>query len=46
MNVKHAVNDEKFQDKISQEDKRVVLSKISDIEGWLLSNQDAETSEY
>ena len=44
--MKHAVNDEKFLEKIDQEDKRVVLSKISDIEGWLSSNQDTETSEY
>lgn len=41
MNVKHAVNDEKFQDKISQEEKRQILSKISDIEGWISSNHDA-----
>ena len=40
------MNDEKFQGKVSEEDKRVVLSKISDIEGWISSNQEAETSEY
>ena len=46
MNVKHAVNDEKLKDKISEEEKRSILSKISEIEGWLSSNHDAETHEF
>ena len=46
LNVKHAVNDEKFQGKISEEDKQIILSKISDIEGWLSSNQEAGTSDF
>jgi heat shock protein 1/8 len=40
------VNDEKFQGKISEEDKRIILNKISDIEGWLSSNQEAGTSDF
>lgn len=44
--MKHAVNDEKFQGKISEEDKRVVLSKISEIEGWISSHSDVDTNEY
>ena len=46
MNVKHAVNDEKLKDKISEEEKRSILSKISEIEGWISSNHDAETHEF
>ena len=35
LNVKHAVNDEKLQGKIAEEDKRKIMSKISDIESWI-----------
>jgi len=44
--VKHAINDEKFQGKITEEDKRNIMSKISDIESWMSSHQDVEASEY
>ena len=36
------MNDEKFQEKISEEDKKNVLSKISEIESWLSDHQDSE----
>lgn len=42
-NVKHAVSDEKFQGKISEDEKRNVLSKVSEIEEWLSSHHDCET---
>ncbi len=46
LNVKHAVNDEKLQGKISEDEKRNVLNKISDIESWLSGNPEADTMEY
>lgn len=46
VNVKHSVNDDQLKDKLSSEDKERVSSKITEVQNWLDSHSDAETSEY
>ena len=45
-NVKQSVEDEKLKDKISEEDKSLVLSKSSEVLSWLDNNQQAEKDEF
>jgi L1 cell adhesion molecule like protein len=46
VNVKHSVNDEQLQDKMSSDDKEKVSSKVSEVQNWLDSHPDSETAEY
>ena len=38
-NLKSSVEDEKLKDKISEEDKKVILDKVKETLDWLDSNQ-------
>ena len=45
-NVKQTAEDYKLKDKISKDDKAIVLSKAKDILNWLECNQQADKEEY
>nr|ABM92345.1 heat shock protein 70 [Laternula elliptica] len=45
-NMKSTVEDEKLKDKISEEDKKIILDKCNDVITWLDANQLAETEEF
>nr|AEP26350.1 heat shock protein 70 [Sinonovacula constricta]QCV57272.1 heat shock protein 70 [Sinonovacula constricta] len=45
-NMKSTVEDEKLKDKISEEDKKVILDKCNDVIHWLDGNQLAEKEEF
>merc|ERR1719219_1404500 len=45
-NMKSTVDDEKLKEKISDDDKKVILDKCEDTIKWLDSNQLAEKEEY
>merc|ERR1711907_539426 len=44
--MKQTVEDTKFAEKISEEDKKVVADKVGEVIGWLDSNQTAEKDEF
>merc|ERR1712017_9699 len=44
--IKQTVEDEKVKDKISEEDKKTILDKCSEIITWLDNNQTAEKEEF
>ncbi len=44
--MKQTMEDEKLKDKISEEDKKLVLDKCNEVISWLDSNQTAEKDEY
>ena len=44
--MKQTMEDEKLKDKISEEDKKAVLDKCSEVINWLDANQLAEKDEY
>lgn len=44
--MKQTMEDEKLKDKISEEDKKLVLDKCNDVISWLDFNQTAEKDEY
>uniref|UniRef100_A0A8C9PAA6 Heat shock 70 kDa protein 1-like n=1 Tax=Spermophilus dauricus TaxID=99837 RepID=A0A8C9PAA6_SPEDA len=45
-NMKSAVSDEGLKDKISESDKKKILSKCNEVLSWLEANQLAEKNEY
>ncbi|ESP02894.1 hypothetical protein LOTGIDRAFT_177837 [Lottia gigantea] len=45
-NMKTTVEDEKMKDKISEEDKKVIIDKCNDVIAWMDSNQLADKDEY
>merc|ERR1719219_859115 len=45
-NVKQTAEDDKLKDKISDEDKSLVISKSKEVLDWLDNNQEAEKDEY
>ncbi|WP_411023493.1 Hsp70 family protein, partial [Salmonella sp. s51228] len=45
-NVKQTVEDEKVKDKISEDEKKTVLDKVTETLGWLDTNQTAEKEEF
>jgi len=45
-NMKSTVEDEKFKDKISDEDKKTITDKCTEVISWLDANQMAEKEEY
>ncbi len=45
-NMKSTVEDEKFKDKIPEEDRKTILDKCNDAISWLDGNQTAEIDEY
>lgn len=45
-NMKNSVNDEKFKDKLSSEDKKKIEETVSEATRWLDSHSMAETDEY
>jgi heat shock 70kDa protein 1/2/6/8 len=44
--TKNSVNDEKFKDKLSEEEKTTVLSKVTELETWLSENQEDTKETY
>ena len=44
--MKQTMEDEKLKDKISEDDKKLVLDKCNEVISWLDSNQTAEKEEY
>ncbi len=46
VNVKHTLDDEKLKDKIEESEKTSLRQKVTEIENWLGSNQEADVSEY
>lgn len=44
-NMKQTVDDEKFKDKISDDDKKTIKDKCDEVLQWLESNSNAETDE-
>merc|ERR550519_134328 len=45
-NMKSTVEDEKFKDKVSEEDKKAIMDKCNEVITWLDSNQMAEKEEF
>ena len=45
-NMKSTVEDEKLKDKISEEDKKIIVDKCNEVIAWLDSNQTAEKEEF
>ncbi|XP_066533215.1 heat shock cognate 71 kDa protein [Hoplias malabaricus] len=45
-NMKSTVEDEKLKDKISAEDKKIIVDKCNEVIAWLDRNQAAEKDEY
>lgn len=46
MSIKHTLNDQNVQGKISESDKQTILNKVNEVESWVSSNPNAETAEY
>ena len=46
VNIKHTVNDDKLADKFAPGEKETVLNKVSEVEEWMSSNQNAAIEEY
>ena len=44
--MKHSLGDEQLKDKLSAEDSERVTSKVTEVQNWLDSNADADTSDY
>jgi len=44
--LRNTINDEKFKDKLSSDDKAKIESAVSDIQKWMDSNESAEQHEY
>ncbi|WP_411027267.1 hypothetical protein, partial [Salmonella sp. s54925] len=44
--TKQTMEDEKLKDKVSEEDKKSVLDKCSEVIAWLDSNQTADKDEF
>merc|ERR1719229_1144378 len=44
--MKSTVEDEKFKDKISADDKKTIIDKCNEVIAWLDANQLAEQEEY
>jgi L1 cell adhesion molecule like protein len=45
-NIKTTVEDEKIKDKISEDDKKIITDKTSEIISWLDANQSADKEEF
>jgi L1 cell adhesion molecule like protein len=45
-NMKSTIEDEKLKDKISEDDKKTILDKCSEVISWLDGNQTAEQDEF
>jgi L1 cell adhesion molecule like protein len=45
-NMKSTVEDEKLKDKISEDDRKVIIDKCNEVISWLDANQLAEKEEY
>ncbi|XP_049582640.1 heat shock cognate 71 kDa protein [Syngnathus scovelli] len=45
-NMKASMEDEKLKDKISEDDKKMILDKCSEVISWLDKNQSAEKDEF
>lgn len=45
-NMKSTVEDENLKDKISEEDKKIIIDKCNDVITWLDSNQQGEKEEF
>jgi len=46
VNIKHSMSDEKLKDKIPSNDRETVERKILEVQNWIDSHSDAETSEF
>lgn len=46
VNIKHTLGDDKLQDKFAPGEKESMLGKVTEVENWMGSNQNAETEEY
>lgn len=46
VNIKHTLGDEKLADKFQGSEKADLEAKVKEVQSWLDSNPDAETSEY
>jgi len=46
VSIKHTLNDQNVQGKISESEKQTILNKVTEVENWVSSNQNAETAEY
>lgn len=46
VSIKHTLNDQNVQGKISESDKQTILNKVTEVESWISSSQNAETAEY
>ena len=46
VNIKHSLNDEKLKDKITGQDRETATAKHAEVQQWLDSHPEAETSEY
>ena len=46
VSIKHTLNDEKLKDKIPQGEKDSILAKVEEVDRWMTSNPDADTSVY
>lgn len=44
--MKHTLDDEKFKDKIDASDKENIKSKLEEVERWVSSNSEAETTAF
>ena len=44
VSIKHTIDDEKLKDKIPAEEKETIKTKVEQVERWLSSNSEAETS--
>jgi len=44
--MRNSLNDEKFKDKFSPEEKTKLTALIDDTQKWIESNQNAETEEF
>jgi len=45
-NMKNTMNDEKLKDKITEDDKKIIMDKVEDVLKWMDTNQDAQKEEY
>lgn len=46
VNIKHTLNDDKLADKFQGSEKTDLQNKVNEVQSWLDSHPDAETSEY
>jgi heat shock protein 1/8 len=46
VSIKHTLNDQNVQGKISESDKQTVLNKVNEVESWISSHESGETAEY